>query len=113
MTKGVLMAELTPLGQDEFEKKVLQAEKPVLVEFGAPWCGPCRLLEPVLEELAGDYQDQVDFYTVNVDQAAQLAMDMSVMGVPTVILFRGGEVVKRMTGYKPRKALEKTFFKNL
>jgi len=107
------MAGLTPLGQDEFEAKVLQAERPVLVEFGAPWCGPCRLLEPVLAELAGDYQDRVDFYTVDVDQAAQLAMDMSVMGVPTVILFRDGEVVERVTGYKPRKALEKTFFKNL
>ena len=56
------MTALTPLGQDEFEAKVLQAEKPVLVEFGAPWCGPCRLLEPVLEELAADYGDRVDFY---------------------------------------------------
>jgi thioredoxin 1 len=107
------MPELTPLGQDEFESKVLNADKPVLLEFGAPWCGPCRLLEPVLEELAGEYQDRVDFYTVDVDQSPQLAMDQSVMGVPTVMLFKDGKLVERMTGYKPRKALEKTFFKNL
>ena len=107
------MAELTPLGQDEFEAKVLNAAKPVLVEFGAPWCGPCRLLEPVLEELAGEYQDRVDFYTVDVDQAPQLAMDQSVMGVPTVMLFREGQLLERVTGYKPRKALEKLFLKNL
>lgn len=55
------MPELIPLGQDEFESKVLQAAKPVLVEFGAPWCGPCRLLEPVLIDLAGAYGDRVDF----------------------------------------------------
>lgn len=107
------MSPLTELHEVDFQSKVLNADKPVLLEFGAPWCGPCRLLEPVLEELAGEYQDRVDFYTVDVDQSPQLAMDQSVMGVPTVMLFKDGKLVERMTGYKPRKALEKTFFKNL
>jgi len=107
------MAALTPLGQDEFEEKVLKAEKPALVEFGAPWCGPCRLLEPVLEELAGSYGERVDFYTVDVDQAPQLAVQQSVMGVPTLMLFREGKLVERMTGYRPRKAIEKQFLAKL
>jgi len=107
------MTAITPLGQDEFEAKVLLAERPVLVEFGAPWCGPCRLLEPVLEELAAEYGDRVDFYTVDVDQSPQLAMQQSVMGVPTVMLFRDGKLQERMTGFRPRKALEKLFLAKL
>jgi thioredoxin 1 len=107
------MSALIPLPQDEFETKALKAARPVLVEFGAPWCGPCRLLEPVLEELAGAYGDRVDFYTVNVDDSPQLAMDYQVMGVPTVILFKNGEAVERITGFRPRNALEKLFLSNI
>jgi len=107
------MPALVPLEQQDFETKVLKAEKPVLVEFGAPWCGPCRLLEPVLEELAGEYGDRVDFYTVDVDQSPQLAMQHAVMGVPTVMLFGEGKLVERMTGFRPRKALEKLFLVKL
>ena len=68
--------------------------------------GPCKLLERVLAEMAGDYAGRVDFLTVDVDQSPGLAMQYGVMGVPTVILFRGGQPLERMTGYKPRKALE-------
>ncbi|MBG0787760.1 MAG: thioredoxin [Anaerolineaceae bacterium] len=107
------MTALTPLGKNEFEAKVLLAEKPVLVEFGAPWCGPCRLLEPVLEELAADYSNRVDFYTVDVDQSPELAMQHSVMGVPTVMLFKDGKLMERMTGFRPRKAVEKLFLSKL
>ncbi|QRN84222.1 thioredoxin [Chloroflexota bacterium] len=107
------MTVLTPLGQSEFEAKVLLAEKPVLVEFGAPWCGPCRLLEPVLEELAAEYGDRVDFYTVDVDQSSELVMQHSVMGVPTVMLFKEGKLLERMTGFRPRKAVEKLFLAKL
>lgn len=107
------MTGLTPLGQNDFETKVLLAEKPVMVEFGAPWCGPCRLLEPVLEELATEYGGRVDFYTVDVDQSSELAMQHSVMGVPTVMLFKDGKLVERMTGFRPRKAVEKLFLAKL
>ncbi|MDY6874195.1 MAG: thioredoxin [Chloroflexota bacterium] len=107
------MSALTPLGQDQFEKTVNQASRPVLVEFGATWCGPCRMLEPVLAELAGEYGDRVDFYTVDVDQAPQLAMTLGVMSVPTVILFREGQAAERITGYRPRRALEKAFLADL
>ena len=107
------MTALIPVAQTDFESKVLNADKPVLVEFGAEWCGPCRLLEPVLEELAAEYGDRVDFYTVDVDQSPHLATQHAVMGVPTVMLFREGKLLERMTGFRPRKALEKLFLAKL
>jgi thioredoxin 1 len=100
------LSSLTPVSQSDFEAKVLNNARPVLVEFGAPWCGPCKLLEPVLVEMAGDYLGKVDFFTVDVDQSPELAMQYGVMGVPTVIIFREGQPIERMTGYKPRKILE-------
>lgn len=107
------MSHLTPIQTDSFESQVLQAERPVMVEFGATWCGPCKMLEPVLEELAEAYDGRVDFYSVNVDHNPDLVMDYGVMGVPTVILFKSGEPVQRLTGYRPRKALEKAFLTDL
>ena len=107
------MSSLTPIQADAFATQVLQAEKPVLVEFGAPWCGPCKMLEPVLAEMAADYQGRVDFYTVDVDQNPDLVMDYGVMGVPTVILFKSGQPLHRLTGYRPRQALEKALFGDL
>jgi len=107
------MSNLTPIQTDTFDSQVLQAEKPVLVEFGAPWCGPCKMLEPVLAELSEAYAGQVDFYTVNVDDSPNLAMEYGVMGVPTVILFKSGEPVHRLTGYRPRQALEQALFSDL
>jgi len=107
------MSALTVLNSDEFETKVLAVANPVMVEFGAPWCGPCKMLEPVLEEMAVEYKGKVDFYTVDVDQNPDLVMAHGVMGVPTVILFRDGQAVNRMTGYRPKKALEKEFFADL
>lgn len=107
------MSAVTVLNTDEFETQVLKADKPAMVEFGASWCGPCKMLEPVLEELALELEGKVDFFTVNVDQNPELVMAHGVMGVPTVILFRDGQAVNRMTGYRPKKALEKEFFSDL
>jgi thioredoxin 1 len=107
------MSNLTPIQGDAFKTQVLAAERPVLVEFGAPWCGPCKMLEPVLAEMAEAYAEQVDFYTVNVDENPQLVMEFGVMGVPTVILFKNGEPVHRLTGYRPRQALEKALLTDL
>ena len=107
------MSKLTPIQTHSFDAQVLQAEKPVLVEFGAPWCGPCKMLEPVLEELSEAYAGKVDFFTVDVDVDPNLAMTYGVMGVPTVILFKSGEPVHRLTGYRPRQALEKALFSEL
>lgn len=104
------MASLVPLQQNEFSARVLESNKPVLVDFGAPWCGPCKMLDPILEELAAEFDGQADFYSVNVDDNQQLAMDFGIMGVPTVILFKEGQPVKRLTGFRPKRALIKKFF---
>lgn len=104
------MTELDPVTSSDFSEKVLQAKQPVLVDFGAPWCGPCKMLEPILVEMAQDYLEEVAFYSVDVDQSPQLASEYGVMGVPTVILFQDGQPVNRVTGFRPRKVLEKTFF---
>jgi thioredoxin 1 len=108
-----MSSELNPLLEDEFQSKVLNAKKPVLVEFGAPWCGPCRLLEPVLSELASQYDGQVDFYSINVDNTPELVMNYDIMGVPTIILFQEGQPQKRLTGYRPKHALQSVFLSNL
>jgi len=107
------LSALQTLTNSDFHAKVLHAEKPVIVEFGAAWCGPCKMLEPVLIDLASEYADQVDFFTVDVDQNPDLAMECNVMGVPTVIKFIGGRLTQRMTGYRPKKALVKAFFEDL
>jgi thioredoxin 1 len=90
----------------EFETVVLKAERPVLVDFYAPWCGPCRMLTPVLERMAAEWSDRVDFVKVNVDEAPELAMRYGITGVPTLMLFSRGRAVDRVEGLVPPRALE-------
>jgi len=107
------MANLPSLSNPEFDDKIENSEVPVLVEFGAPWCAPCKQIDPILLNLAADYGEKVEIYTIDVDQAPELAMKFGVMGVPTLILFRDGQPVKRITGFRPQKVIEKEFFSNL
>lgn len=99
------MSQLTKINMDDFKTEVLQSDTPVLVEFGAAWCAPCRQLEPVLLKLAQEWSGKVRLVTVDVDDAAELAMQYRVMGVPTVILFMGGEAKERFTGFQPRERM--------
>ena len=107
------MSTLMALKSDDFEEKVLRADKPVLIEFGAPWCQPCRQLEPELEKLAQTYAGKAAFYSLNVDEVPDLVMAYGVMAVPTTILFRDGEPVQRISGFRPMRALEKAFFADI
>ena len=95
--------------QQAFEKEVLKADTPVLVDFTAAWCGPCKMLNPVLEELADEWAQKIKIRKLDVDQNQELAMDFGVMGVPTLILFKDGDIAERMTGFKPKKQLMKLF----
>lgn len=90
---------------DSFGKLVLKSSKPVVVDFWAEWCGPCRMLEPVLEQLKREYENRIEIYKLNVDLNQELAMQYSVMSLPTVCLFKDGQVVDRMTGYVPKSRL--------
>ena len=89
------MANLKDVTDADFQSEVLEADQPVLVDFWAPWCGPCRQLTPTIEELAGDYEGKAKVVKVNVDDSRQTAMSYQVMNIPTVVLFKGGEPVQR------------------
>ena len=99
------MAEIV-LNAGNFEQEVLASREPVLVDFWASWCGPCRMLAPVLAELAEDYESKVKVGKVNVDDEQELALRYRVSAIPTVILFRDGQAVQTALGYQPKAALE-------
>ena len=90
-----------------FEQEVVQSPTPVLVDLWAAWCGPCRLLAPVVEELAGTYAGKVKMGKVNVDDYPQLAAQFRVMNIPTLLLFKGGQEVDRIVGVVPKQELSR------
>jgi thioredoxin 1 len=88
-----------------FQAEVIEADQPVLVDFWAPWCGPCRVVAPVLEEIASERQD-LRIVKLNVDENQQTAAGFEVLSIPTMILFKGGQPVKKVIGAYPKKKLE-------
>ena len=88
-----------------FADDVLGSDKPVLVDFWATWCGPCRMVAPVLEEIAGEHSDKITVAKLDVDSNPTVARDYQVLSIPTLILFKGGEPVKQIVGAKPKAAL--------
>lgn len=90
----------------EFESKVLQSDRPVLVDFWAPWCGPCLAVAPVLDELAESYGDRLTIAKLNTDENQQAASRLGIRGIPTLILFAGGREVERVVGVLPKGALQ-------
>ena len=91
---------------NNFESEVLQANGPVLVDFWAPWCGPCRQIAPVIEQLAGENQGIVKIGKLNVDDAPNSAQSYGVSSIPTLMLFKNGEVVDRFVGLQPKSRLQ-------
>ncbi len=97
---------VTSINEGQFPREVTEASLPVVVDFYAPWCGPCRRLSPLLDELAKPLQGKVKFVKVNVDEAPALAERYGIQGVPTLLFFRAGKVVDSIAGLPPRTALE-------
>jgi thioredoxin 1 len=89
-----------------FDQDVLQAERPVLVDFWAPWCAPCHLVSPLLEELSLDFDTKVTFLKMNVDDNQSIASRYSIRAIPTLLVFKGGEVVEQVVGVVPKTQLE-------
>ena len=90
-----------------FATDVLQSEKPVLVDFWAEWCGPCKMVAPVLEEIAGENADKISIVKLNIDENPGAARDYQIMSIPTMAVFSGGKMVKSIVGAKPKAAILK------
>ncbi len=100
---------LSKVGEGNFQTEVLDWASPVVVDFGAVWCGPCKMLDPVVDQLAREWTGKVKFVKLDVDDDSDLAMEYQVMGVPTLILFVKGQPVQRLSGYQPKDRIISKF----
>jgi thioredoxin 1 len=97
--------EIKHVCESDFENEVISSSLPVLVDFTAVWCGPCKMLEPIVKQLAQEWEGKVKVVKLDVDDNAGLAIQYQVMGVPTLMLFSNGEPLERMTGYQPKQRI--------
>jgi thioredoxin 1 len=101
-----MAANINDVTDTTFQAEVLESETPVLVDFWAPWCGPCRVIAPSLEEIADEQAESLRIVKVNVDENQQTAAQFGILAIPTLLLFRGGAEAKRIQGALPKKRLE-------
>jgi thioredoxin 1 len=91
---------------DSFQSEVLESETPVLIDFWAEWCGPCKMIEPHVMALAAEYDGKMKVGRLDADEFPEILQQYGIMGIPTLILFKGGEAVERITGYMPKERIE-------
>jgi thioredoxin 1 len=99
------MSELAHINAADFQKEVLEAGQPVLVDFTAEWCGPCKMLDPIVGQLAQEWDGKVKVVMLDVDVNPDIAMQYQVMGLPTLLLFKGGQPSQRINGYQPKERI--------
>ncbi len=99
------MANIPEIDEGTFESEVLTGPDPVLVDFSAVWCGPCKMLDPIVEELASEWEGKLKVVKIDVDHSPGIAMQYQVLGVPTLMLFVDGESRERITGFQPKKRI--------
>ena len=101
------MAKPQEVTDDSFQTDVLDSENPVLVDFWAPWCGPCRMVAPIVEELADEYDGKVNFFKLNTDENPKIASQFGIRSIPTLLVFKGGQAVGQIVGFRPKGDLQK------
>ena len=100
------MAEVPEVTDNDFEPAIINNEKPAMVDFWAAWCGPCKMISPVVEELASEYGDRIKFFKCNVDENPVTPSRYGIRSIPTLILFKGGQIVEQIIGAVPRENVE-------
>lgn len=105
--------KIVSLTDDTFKSEVLESTTPVLVDFWAAWCGPCKMIAPVLDELADDYAGKVKIAKLNVDDHSRTAGELGVMSIPTLMIYKNGQMVERVVGFTPKEQLAKVLDKVL
>lgn len=102
------MTKPVPVEDSSFEQIVLQAKEPVLVDLWAPWCGPCLMIAPILEELAEEYSGRINFVKMNVDLNPKTATKYRIMSIPTLLIFKNGKPASQIIGFRPKTELKKS-----
>ncbi len=102
-------SNIVTLTQENFQKEVLQSSQPILVDFWAEWCGPCKMLAPILDELAGEYDGRVRIGKVNIDEYQNLAAQFGIRSIPTLLMFKQGQVSDQVVGARSKRDLKATF----
>jgi thioredoxin 1 len=103
---GSEVKEVQDVTDQTFQQEVIKANVPVLVDFWAPWCGPCRMVAPIVKELAGEYEGQVSFRKMNTDENPQVAAQFNIRSIPTLLIFKSGQQVGQIVGFRPKSAIK-------
>ncbi|MBI4299701.1 MAG: thioredoxin [Chloroflexi bacterium] len=101
------MGKPSPVDDKTFDEVVVKATRPVLVDFWAPWCGPCRMVAPIVDELAEEYSGRVDFVKLNTDENPNISAKYGIHSIPTLLVFKGGQPVGQIIGFRPKRDLQK------